>query len=126
MNFFETQAGHNFTMYTVPRMVDAVEKLTAELRKTNEPLENVLTKAHEANIMYDVILKFAEKNLGNPLFLKQFKALWTSYCICKDYEVDTSSYDKKVRELWGILIRNENNPFSGFDEFDNYMCEDLV
>ena len=126
MNFFDTQAGHNFAMYTVPKLVDTMESLVGELKKTNEPLLAVLTQVQEEKKIFEMVLNFAKKNLSNPIFLKQLKSLWTSYCICKGYEVDTLSYDRDLADVWNILVENESNPFVEFEKFDNYMCEDLV
>ncbi|WP_161907903.1 hypothetical protein [Emergencia sp. 1XD21-10] len=36
MNYFDTVAGQNFTQYTVPELVSAIEKLTKELKRAND------------------------------------------------------------------------------------------
>ena len=40
MNFFDTIAGHNFTTYTIPKLIDNLEKLNNSLERIANALEN--------------------------------------------------------------------------------------
>lgn len=76
-----------------------------------------------------VILRFArEENLGFEVCTHQLRSLWTAYCIHHDLEVDTSTYDADLRELWqAVSEENSDNPdWSDFESFDLFMCDDLV
>lgn len=126
MNFFDTVAGHRFTESTVPRMVDAIEELTKELKKANEPIETMAETLSTTKALYEALKSYATKNLNNNFLLRHFTCIWTTYCILKDYEVDTSAYDRDIHDLWNLVLHNENTPFKDFDDFDNFMCEDLV
>lgn len=35
MNYFDTVAGQNFTQYTVPALIEAIEQLTIQLKMAN-------------------------------------------------------------------------------------------
>lgn len=35
-NYFDTEAGHRFTQGTIPHMIEAIESLTAELKRYND------------------------------------------------------------------------------------------
>ena len=39
MSYFETQAGYNFTNYTIPRLTEAIENMTKELKRYNDSNE---------------------------------------------------------------------------------------
>lgn len=47
MNFFDTVAGYNFTNYTIPRLIDNIEKLNDSLERITNALENTNTKEKE-------------------------------------------------------------------------------
>lgn len=47
MNFFDTIAGHNFTTYTIPRLIDNIEKLNDSLEHIANALEKTDTKEKE-------------------------------------------------------------------------------
>lgn len=126
MNFLDTQAGYDFARYTVPSLTRSVKELKDELTKMNAPVEAILAKTNEMGVLHEYLLKFAEKNLKAPVFLAQLRSLWTAYCVCKDYEVDTASYDRDVMQLWEVVCKNDTNPFAEFEDFDNFMCEHLV
>ena len=38
MNFWDTVAGHNFTQYQIPRLINALEKVGKELEENNRLL----------------------------------------------------------------------------------------
>lgn len=59
------------------------------------------------------------------------KALWTAYCLHHDLEPDTNIYDMGILDLWNEITETYKDKMSGFpyqtfDDFDNYMCSDLV
>ena len=47
MNFFDTVAGHNFTNYTIPKLIDNLEKLNNSLERIANALENTYIKEKE-------------------------------------------------------------------------------
>ena len=59
---------------------------------------------------------------------KQLRSLWTAYCIRHDYEPDTKRYDDDLYWIWQALMENKSSPeeFDDFEEFDNYMCEEVL
>lgn len=58
----------------------------------------------------------------------QLRALWTAFCIHRDYNVDTHAYDTTLLELWAVLRETGDgtSDWSDFDSFDNFMCAYLV
>lgn len=81
------------------------------------------------------ILKFArEEDFCFTVTKKQLRSLWTAYCIRHDYEVDTKPYDDDLRWIWSAVCENSTCPWGeneedgivGFEEFDNYMCEEVL
>lgn len=82
--------------------------------------------------MYDNLWKalvyFAvNEDLTINIARQQLRAMWTTFCICVDYEVDTGSYDIHLLQLWDKI--NNENPhryFESFEQFDFYMCQLLV
>lgn len=47
MNFFDSVAGHNFTNYTIPRLIDNLEKLNDSLERIANALEKTDAKEKE-------------------------------------------------------------------------------
>lgn len=75
------------------------------------------------------ILKFArEENFGYEVCTHQFRSLWTAYCLHHGLEVDTSTYDADIKEVWeAVSEENQDTPdWKGFEGFDLFMCDDLV
>lgn len=82
------------------------------------------------------ILKFAsEEDFGFETVRKQFRSLWTAYCLHRDYCCDTLHYDIKLNTIWSRLLNNktykdtdwqDEGEVLGFELFDNYMCEEMV
>lgn len=58
----------------------------------------------------------------------QFRCLWTAYCFHQGLDVDTSSYDNDLKELWDATAENEPETadWNDYDRFDNFMCKYLV
>lgn len=58
----------------------------------------------------------------------QLRALWTAFCLRRNYDVDTLQYDTTLRELWNVLQETGDGTadWSDFDSFDNFMCVYLV
>ena len=89
----------------------------------------------------EFICAFAlEEDLEPEVSREQLRSLWTAYCIHAEYECDTCGYDNDIRDVWHAVTQNETNPWNadvpdedveegtepGFDQFDNFMCENLV
>lgn len=53
MNFFETVAGQNFCQYTMPELVEAIQGLTEELKRSNELREKEISGTEDDRI-YEV------------------------------------------------------------------------
>ena len=47
MNFLDTQAGYNFCNYRIPRLIEAIEELTKELKRNNDLKEKELKTQEE-------------------------------------------------------------------------------
>lgn len=79
---------------------------------------------------FNFLAEFARKSLSvdeESCSGIQLRALWTAYCIHQDFEVDTAAYDENLLRLWNAV--KERSSFTGwktFDQFDNYMCLNLV
>lgn len=79
---------------------------------------------------YEYILNFANSgtfDYEDGAELKTLRVLWTAYCLHKNYDVDTASYDSVLREIFDRL--GDVTPEfmkKGFDKFDRYMCKYLV
>ena len=60
--------------------------------------------------------------------LYELRAMWTWYCDENDLECDTATYDSQLGLLWGTLKANHGKAFllHDFEDFDRFMCEDLV
>ena len=54
--------------------------------------------------------------------VNQAKAAITTYCCIFDIEVDTREWDELIRWTYDYY----NSWFDTYDEFDAYMCADLV
>lgn len=55
MSFWDTVAGHNFTQYTMPRLVDALEKIRGEqyvVNCTPEEFEKALSEELKKKARY--------------------------------------------------------------------------
>lgn len=54
---------------------------------------------------------------------QQLRALWTAYCIHKNYECDTRPYDEGIAMLWSLMDERDkkNDDWSDFEDFDIYM-----
>lgn len=79
---------------------------------------------------YEYILDFANSgtfDYEDNTELKTLRVLWTAYCLHKNYDVDTASYDSVLSEIFDRL--GDVTPEfmeKGFDKFDRYMCKYLV
>lgn len=140
MNFFETVMGRRFYENSVPRLIKAVERVAGALEKANDMEERKTAgRASLRDAMLNRILRFAkEEDFGegnicqsHELCRKQLRSLWTAYCICNHYEVDTGTYDSDIAKVWDAVIENRKvlgseDIFDDFDCFDEFMCEELV
>lgn len=125
MNFWDTNAGYKFAQHTVPQLIKAMNRLAEQMEKANDAAR-VETSSKEDGMMCK-LLKFAEmEDFNAAVVLTQLKALWTAYCVFKDYEPDTAAYDGDVMHLWDAMLKNSTNPFKDFASFDSYMGMDLA
>lgn len=65
---------------------------------------------------------------GEELYRDQFRALWTAYCFHHGLDVDTSSYDDDLAQLWDIVseVGEDTSDWSDLDSFGQFMCRYLV
>ena len=54
----------------------------------------------------------------------QVRAMWTTFCIHQDYEVDTYEYDGNLLTIWKAITKQ--NCLLDYQSFYNYMSELLV
>lgn len=57
---------------------------------------------------------------------EQLRVLWTAYCFHTGAMVDTGPYDLDLQKVWACLDKREDCLWSSYDEFDSFMCENLV
>lgn len=129
MNFFDTQAGYRFTEHTVPSLVATINRLAEQLEKANILADT--ERAGEMQGMMEKLLFFVKtENFSAGAALTQLKALWTAYCIFKDYEPDTMAYDNDLKLIWRAATEKSTKgndfPFKDYSSFEAYMCMDLV
>lgn len=77
----------------------------------------------------ELMKNFAEEAyFDEEIFRDQLRCLWTAYCLHYNLDVDTSSYDSELWELWqsSIICDEDTADWSDFDSFDNFMCAHLV
>jgi len=91
-----------------------------------ETMRNTISRGVE----YQYMKSFVHKNgLDTPICREQFRSLWTAYCLHHDLAVDTSGYDNDLLELWNFMIKFDYpvfNWWNDFDDFDYFMCANLV
>lgn len=64
----------------------------------------------------------------------QILSLWTAYCLIYKLSPDTYSYDTKLHEIWQLILKQINSTariplieeLKTFDDFDEFMCQNLV
>lgn len=67
--------------------------------------------------------------LGVECCRNQLKALWTAYCIHQNLDVDTAPYDNDIMRLWNTMQDsgcNVSDVWETFEQFDDFLCQDLV
>jgi len=83
----------------------------------------------ESKLEYEYIIDYINSAFfDNEVCRDQLRCLWTAYCLHCDIEVDTDRYDSNLLQLWGWLLKTEEDTadWSGYESFDNYMCRYLV
>ena len=78
---------------------------------------------------FKYLLAFAfESDFSFELHRKQLQALWTAYCFHHGLDVDTSSYDDDLTQLWDVVseVGEETADWSDYDSFGQFMCRYLV
>lgn len=122
MNFFDTVGGQHF-IGKMERNVSSIEKslatIATELKRSNDAAEEKII------LPFKYLAKFAKSMvLGETIGCRQLRALWTSYCIVNNMQPDTQKYDAEIFSLWEI-VQTDIWIGTSFDEFDEFMCEDL-
>lgn len=64
----------------------------------------------------------------------QILSLWTAYCLIYSLAPDTYSYDTKLRNIWQSILKQLPSQsmltlideLKTFDDFDGFMCQNLV
>ena len=60
----------------------------------------------------------------------QALSFWTTYCCACDKYPDTATYDSIILEIWTELSKLEEfkhwDAIQTFDNFDEFMCQNLV
>lgn len=127
MNFFETVGGSRFIgkmEQNVSSIAKSLVTIATELKRSNDGAEEQAKPDEKAFLPFAYLLEFAESvELGNVVGCKQLRSLWTTYCIINEVNPDTKTYDTDLFTLWEIV----QSVWIGtsFDEFDEFMCEDL-
>lgn len=81
------------------------------------------------NSEFKFMVSFAEEScFDEDICRDHFRILWTAYCLHHNLDVDTSSYDSDLRELWEAVAADEEETadWSDFDSFGTFMCRYLV
>lgn len=81
------------------------------------------------NDEFKFMVSFAEEScFDEDICRDHFRILWTAYCLHHNLDVDTSSYDSDLRELWEAVAADEEETadWSDFDSFGSFMCRYLV
>ena len=84
----------------------------------------------------EFICEFAKQSdLKIELAQRQLRSLWTAYCFHKNIDCDTGRYDKDLAAIWDAVRENGSCPWkdddknfyaTGYDQFDDFMCEEVV
>lgn len=75
------------------------------------------------------INSFASEGFFNDgTSVNQLRALWTSYCLHHNLDVDTKDYDEDLRAIWQSLQSSGSTlPYwDNYETFDDIMASDLV
>lgn len=94
----------------------------------SESKTNLLTKS-EVDYLRNYIEEYVKSDLSRfeEVTFKQLRALWTTYCLIADLNVDTYKYFVQLDGIWTDIVQSEQScNFQSFDEFDAFMSEDLV
>lgn len=132
MNVFESRMGMDFVemmLAEFPGIGKSLASIAKELERANEVAEGKVKlyekMAENASLPFEYLIEFAKGiELGDMVGCKQLRSLWTSYCIVNDVDPDTSEYDTDLFFLWETIQPVWKG--TSFDEFDNFMCEEMV
>lgn len=90
-----------------------------------EDLETHISRVAE----FDFMLSYVQESCFDEEICRDWlRMLWTAYCLHHRLEVDTSSYNNDLLELWSKLdeINDGTSDWSDFSSFDHFMCTYLV
>lgn len=109
-----------------------VEKIVSELRTGGhldaaqyiERQFTVINRTTEFGYMKAFII---EGDFTEDAYRVQLLALWTAYCLHQNLDVDTLEYDNDLLNLWSTMHKTGSAcGWSSYDEFDQFMCANLV
>lgn len=92
-------------------------------------LRNTCKHNQEQNKEFEFILDFIRnEDFSVQACCSQLRALWTAYCLKHDMSVDTAKYDAILMMIWNKISNKQIHPvaWNDFEDFDGYMCEDMV
>lgn len=80
------------------------------------------------NDLFERLVRFAvNEDLTCNIARMQLRAMWTTYCICREFEVDTADYDDAIDQVWDAMCEhNSQRYFENLDLFYMYMCQLLT
>ena len=96
-------------------------------RKTDSCKHNPLGTGAVDAIVY--LKGFVEEScFDEEICRDQLRALWTTLCLQRNYDVDTYGYDLTLHELWVVLQETGDgtSDWSDYDSFNKFMCAYLV
>lgn len=127
MKVFESQFGLDFVKMmnqNIPSIEKSLANIVKELSRANDAAEGKITVTDKAIMPFDYLVEFAAGiKLNDMVGCRQLRSLWTSYCIVNDVNPDTSEYDTALYLLWETIQPVWKG--TSFDEFDEFMCENL-
>lgn len=78
--------------------------------------------------LFDII-KFVRTNIfEDEVSCRKLRSLWTSYCVLNKIDVGTTTYNRDLKILWGVVKQEEEDTayWSDLDSFDRWISEDLI
>lgn len=110
-----------------------VEKIIAELKiggylDAAEYVERLSSAAQKRKSELDYMKKFIEQSDFTEGRCRDWlRALWTTYCLHYNLDVDTAEYDSDLSDLWYSMEEGRNTAgWSSPEAFSDFMCEYLV
>lgn len=69
-----------------------------------------------------------ESSFDQEVACDQLICLWTAYCLHRNMDVDTLTYDTQIQKIWDRVLSNEPDPafWGDFEAFYNSLSKHLV